>query len=219
MLPYLLASLPTPTLGAVPDLTIDAFLETCGRVLDAPRLATLARAAGAPPLRVADPAAPSGAAGAASSGATPAATPAATKRPLATAAERAWDELAARVDDAVVRARCARPKRDPEPFLRHPPGLRIEVEEAVARAFAAPHPGLRERALDELRWRLVDELARTAPDGFAALFARAVQLRLAWRWAAWDAEAGWRALEAGLRVVDATAGTPPGSAEGRVHDA
>jgi hypothetical protein len=195
MLPYLLASLPTPRLGAVPDLTVDAFLEACGRVLDGPRLAALGRAVGVPPAP--DPA----------------------RRAAPPAAELAWAERVAHVDDAVVRARCARTKRDPEPFLRHPPGLRIEVEEAVARAFAAPHPGLRERALDELRWRLVDELARTAPDGFAALFARAVQLRLAWRWAAWDAEAGWRALEAGLRVVDATAGTPPGSAEGRVHDA
>lgn len=191
MLAYLLASLPTPRLGDVPDLTIEAFLEACGRVLDGPRLASLERAAG-----VAMP-------------------PVAT----APAAERAWSELAARVDDAVVRARSARQKRDPEPFLRHPPGLRIDVQEAVARAFAAPHPGLRERALDELRWRLAEELARSAPDGFAALYARAVQLRLAWRWSTWDAEAGWRALEAGLRVVDVAAGAPVGSSSDRVHDA
>lgn len=191
MLAYLLASLPTPRLGDRPDLTVEAFLEACGRVLDAPRSASLARAAGV--------------------GTPPPATP--------PAAERVWAERTAHVDDAVVRARCARPKRDPEPYLRHPPGLWIEVEEAVARAFAAPHPGLRERALDELRWRLADELARSAPDGFAALFARAVQLRLAWRWAAWDAEAGWRALEAGLRVVDAAAGTPAAGALGPVPDA
>ena len=195
MLPYLLASLPTPRLGAVPDLTVDAFLEACGRVLAGPRLAALGRAVGVPP----------------------APDPAHLAPPLA--AERAWGDLAGRVDDAVARARCARQKRDPEPFLLHPAGLRIDVEEAVARAFAAPHPGLRERALDELRWRLVDELARSAPDGFAALFARAVQLRLAWRWAAWDAEAGWRALEAGLRVVDVAAGTPAATAFGQVHDA
>lgn len=218
MLPYLLASLPTPKLGAVPELTIDAFLETCGRVLDAPRLVVLARAAGVPVSAAgvaagpaADPGAPSGAA------------PVASRRPAAIGAERAWGELVARVEDAVARARCARSKRDPEPFLRHPPGLRIDVEEAVARAFAAPHPGLRERALDELRWRLADELARSAPDGYGALFARAVQLRLAWRWASWDAEAGWRAVEAGLRVVDLDAdvagGLGAGARDGRVHDA
>lgn len=194
MLAYLLASLPTPRLGDVPDLTIEAFLEACGRVLDAPRLASLERAAhGAPPPLAAPRAAP--------------------------AAERSWSELAAYVDDAVVRVRAERTSRDPDPFLRHPPGLRIDVQEAVARAYAAPHPGLRERALDELRWRLAEELARSAPDGFGALYARAVQLRLAWRWATWDAEAGWRALEAGLRVVDVAAGTPAGSAVDQVHDA
>ncbi len=191
MLAYLLASLPTPRLGDVPDLTIEAFLEACGRVLDAPRLASLARAAGV--------------------AATPVATP--------PAAERAWSELAAHVDDAVVRARAERSKRDPDPFLRRPPGIRVDVREAVERAFETPHPGLRERALDELRWRLVEEGARAAPDGFGALFARAVQLRLAWRWATWDAEAGWRALEAGLRVVDVAAGSPAGSSIDGVHDA
>ena len=194
MLTYLLASLPTPRLGDVPDLTIVAFLEACGRVLDAPRLASLGRAARVAPPRFAAPRA-------------------------APAAERTWSELAAYVDDAVVRVRAGRMSRDPDPFLRNPPGLRIDVQEAVARAFAAPHPGLRERALDELRWRLVDEGARSAPDGFAALFARAVHLRLAWRWATWDAEAGWRTLEAGLRVVDLAAGSPVETADGRVHDA
>lgn len=206
MLPYLLASLPTPRLGDVPEHTVEAFLEACGRALDAPRRAALARAFGAAPA------------------------PGTARRPTIRPEERAWGELAARVDEAVVLARCARQKRDPEPFLRHLPGLRIDVQEAVARAFAAPHPGLRERLLDELRWRLVEELARSAPDGFAALFARAVQLRLAWRWATWDAEAGWRALELGLRVVDEAAGVPAaagaagaaplgGSAFGQVRDA
>jgi hypothetical protein len=201
MLPYLLASLPTFALGARPTLTTEAFLEACGRVLDARRLAALARAVGV------------------------AAAPTAAQH--APAEERAWGVLDARIEDAVVRARCARAQRDPTPFLRHPPGLRLDVEEAVARAFATPHPGVRERALDELRWRLADELARTAPDGFAALFARAVQLRLASRWAAWDTEAGWRVLEADLRSVDAAAeahgadgfGAGSGNAAGAVHDA
>ncbi|MFN2323512.1 MAG: hypothetical protein ABR510_11205 [Trueperaceae bacterium] len=203
MLPYLLASFPTPRLGQVPELTLGGFLEACGRMLDEPRFAALVRAVTVPPL----PSLP-GLAVASGSAALPDSAPPSWP----TSAESV---LAAHVDDAVVRARCVRQKRDPEPFLRHPPGLRVDVEEAVARAFAAPHPGLRERALDELRWRLADELARSAPDGFAALYAYAVQLRLAWRWVTWDAEAGWRAFEAALRVVDVDAGT----LASRVHDA
>jgi hypothetical protein len=102
----------------------------------------------------------------------------------------------------VVQRRSARDRRDPAPYLRNPAGFRVDVAEAVTAAFALPDPGARERALDELRWRLADELGRSVPDGFGALLGRAVQLRLAWRWAGWDAEAGATELEALLRRIE-----------------
>ena len=67
---------------------------------------------------------------------------------------------------------------------------------------ATPREMQPERALDELRWRLADELRVNDPDGFAALVARAVQLRLAWRRAGWDEDAGWRVLEAAQRRIE-----------------
>ena len=118
-------------------------------------------------------------------------------------AARAWHDLAAQIDDAVAVHRGANAQRDPTPYLRRPDGFRVDVAEAVEQAFARPDPGARERALDELRWRLSDELTVSDPDGFAALFARGVQLRLASRWAAWGAEAGWAALESSLRTLEA----------------
>jgi hypothetical protein len=175
MLPYLLAGLPTPRLGETPEMGTDAFLDACGRFLSEDRLRELAAAAGRD-------------------------GPAVAGRP--SAAARAWAELAARVEDRVVRARCARDGRDPAPYLRGPAGVRLDVDEAVAEAFEAPHPAARERRLDELRWRLADELGRAAPAGFAALVARAVELGIAWRWAGWDAEAGWAVLEAHLRRIE-----------------
>jgi hypothetical protein len=185
MLPYLLAGLPTPRLGEAPEMGMDAFLDACGRFLSEDRVRELAAAAGrdVPPV---------------------------AGRP--SAAARAWAELAARVEDRVVRARCARDGRDPAPYLRGPPGVRLDVDEAVAEAFATPHPAARARALDELRWRLADELGRADPAGFAALVARAVQLGIAWRWADWDAEAGWVVLEAHLRRLEPDAVPAAGEA-------
>jgi hypothetical protein len=117
------------------------------------------------------------------------------------------------LDAQIVRQRCMRDRRDPEPFLRAPAGLRLDLAEAVAEAFEAPHPGARERALDELRWRLAGELAATSPVGFVALYARAVQLGIAWRWARWDVDAGWAVFEAHLRRIEREAAAGPGGAD------
>ncbi len=189
MIAYLLASLPFPRLDEPPALTPDAFLDACGRVLSAARFRELAHAFAAP-VEPVDEALRTDAA------------------PLGATA-RAWDERIAHVDDAIVRARCASTGRDPQAHLRNPAGYRVDVVEAVARAFENDDPGARERALDALRWRLADELAATEPAGFAALFARAVQVRLATRRADWSADAGWARLEAMLRRIE----RPMGDAE------
>lgn len=195
MIAYLLASLPTPRLGDAPTVTSDAFLEACGRVLSDARNRELA-AAFAPPAEPTDRDARS------------------DESSLGPTA-RAWAERVDHVEDAVVRARCARTGRDPEPYLRRPQGIRVDVVEAVARAFDAADPGVRERSLDAVRWRLADELATSDPAGFAALFARAVQLALAERRAAWGVDAGWAALEAALRRLE---GPPEASRPGEAAD-
>lgn len=182
MIAYLLASLPTPRLGEAPAVTPGAFMDACGRILSEARTRELASAF-APPVDPAEAAAQD------------------VEPPLGPTA-RAWSERAAYVDDAVARARSARTGRDPHGHLRQPSGYRVDVVEAVNRAFDAADPGIRERALDALRWRLADELAATEPAGFAALFARAIQLRLAARHAAWSVDTGWAALEATLRLLE-----------------
>jgi len=199
MLPYLLASVPAPRRGQRPEVGVDEVAATCRRFLSEPRARELADALGADD----EPDEPDERPGVR-----------AEARPGAVA--RAWADLAAQVDDAVVRLRCARDHRDAAPYLQHPAGFRVDVAQAVAHAFEAPHPGVRERRLDDLRWRLADELAATSPAGFEALYARAVQLRLAWRRDAWDAEAGWRVLEAQLRRIEDAAS---GAAEGVSGDA
>jgi hypothetical protein len=192
MLAYLLAGLPAARPGSRPEITPQAFLEACSGFVTPARARDLAQVLRLP--------APPNAAGASDwSGA------AVGEQPH-DAATRAWLDLEAQVDDAVDRARAQRTKRAVRSVRRALGGYRVDVVQAVDAAFALPHPGVRERALDALRWRLADELAAAEPDAFAALLARAVQLRLAWRRALWDADIGWAALEASMREIEARGG-------------
>ena len=194
MVPYLLASLPTPRLGDAPDLPLDAVLERCAGFVGDDRARDLAWVLGVGPV-----AERSDAAADARDGQPSARVP---RPPLSDPATLAWAQFSDLVDDAVVLERCAKAKIDPQPYLRRPAGFRVDVSEGVAAAFDLPHPGARERHLDELRWRLADELRVGDPDGFGALVARAVQLRLAWRRATWNEEGGWRVLEAAQRRIE-----------------
>jgi len=192
MIAYLLSSLPTPRLGDTPDVRLDDVLERCAGFVGDERTRDLAWLMGVSPAE-----------GRPDAGAVATVPPGREARPpLSDPATRAWAQFSDLVDDAIVLERCAKARVDPQPYLRRPAGFRVDVAEGVAAAFEQPHPGARERALDELRWRLADELRVNDPDGFAALVARAVQLRLAWRRAGWDEDAGWRVLEAAQRRIE-----------------
>lgn len=195
MIAYLLASLPTPRLSEPPTMAPETLVERSRGFVSEERWRDLAAAVVVEhdPQGVRLGTASQRAAGGGAADGAP-----------HDAAARAWRDLSDQIDDAVAIHRGARARRDPAPYLRHPSGYRVDLVEAVERAFEAQQPAARERALDELRWRLADELAASDPDGFAALHARAVQLRLAWRWAAWDTDAGWSVLEATLRELEAT---------------
>jgi hypothetical protein len=180
MIPYLLASLPTPRLGERPEIGLAEFVERCRGFVSEQQWKDLNALLGPWPTPKATPEVPD------------------TRDP----ATLAWMDLSDQLEDAVARQRAARAKRDPSDALREPFGYRVDVAEGVAQAFSLPHPAARERALDELRWRLADELALSGRADFAELFSRAVQLRLAWRWDAWDEAEGWTALEAALRQIE-----------------
>ncbi|MBW6455256.1 MAG: hypothetical protein K0A98_05175 [Trueperaceae bacterium] len=194
MIAYLLASLPTPRLGDTPDVALDTVLERSAGFVGDDRARDLAWVLGVRPANER-----AGAGDDAVGEASPVKEP---RPPLSDPATLAWAQFADLIDDAVVLERCARAKIDPQPYLRKPAGFRVDVSEGVAAAFGQPHPGAREHQLDELRWRLADELRVGDPDGFGALVARAVQLRLAWRRAGWNEEDGWRVLERAQRRIE-----------------
>jgi hypothetical protein len=194
MIAYLLASLPTPRLGDVPDVRVDAVLERCAGFVGEERARDLAWVLG---IRPAD-----GRADVADDTQTTRSRPASLGRPRPI--RRRWPGPSSRTWSTTPSCSSAArgPRSIPQPYLRRPAGFRVDVSEGVAAAFELPHPGVRERALDELRWRLADELRVGDPDGFGALVARAVHLRLAWRRAGWNEEDGWLVLKDAQRRIE-----------------
>ncbi len=104
---------------------------------------------------------------------------------------RDWVRLETLVRNAICRHRATRwPDADVTTFLRPRRDISLFIEKEVADAFAKPTPLDRERALDRLRWVLLDELAGFDPFGGPAILAYAIKLTLAERWASLHADRG-----------------------------
>ncbi|HKI59068.1 MAG TPA: hypothetical protein VKA00_07640 [Trueperaceae bacterium] len=116
---------------------------------------------------------------------------------------RRWLDGERQIANAVARRRAPFWGSSPMGQAREHEGFRVLIEEGVARAYEAPDPLARQRALDALRWRLLDELAGPVPWGFPALLAYAQRLRIAREWAARDPSTGREALGRTLDAVEA----------------
>ncbi len=120
----------------------------------------------------------------------------------------AWQARETQLRNAVARARATRRRRDATGSIRPHTGFDVSIEEEVASAFDQPNPFDRELALDRLRWRVLDELAGTAPFAPSVALAYAVKLRLTRRWAALDTGHAQERLETALnRLPENTANT------------
>lgn len=97
--------------------------------------------------------------------------------------EGAWSAREIQLRNAIAAARAPRYGADARAVRRPHPGWDGTVERIAVDAFARESPLDREMELDHGRWRLLDDLARGRPFGAEAVFAFALQLRLAERWA------------------------------------
>lgn len=166
---YLIASLPGITLDASPRLTLDAFRSLCEDHLSPGDAAALERV-----LDVE---------------AGPAVGHPFTER---------WSARETQLRNAAARLRAAKRQQDAGTFLRDHTGFDVGLEDGVEEAFNQPNPLARERALDQLRWRVLDELAGTDPFGSSAVLAYAVKLKLAARWASMNAKQGQAKISAAI---------------------
>lgn len=107
----------------------------------------------------------------------------------------AWRAVDTQLRNAVARARARRLRMDAGPYLREHEGFDPPIEKAVDEAFGAASPIDRERALDRMRWNLLDELAGLDEFAGSALLAYREKLRLAERWAAMDETRGGKTVD------------------------
>ena len=107
---------------------------------------------------------------------------------------RAWRETQRRIEDECAVLRAARLGLDASPWRREIGVPDATLIAAVREAFQQPDPRSRELQLDVLRWRTLEDLARTAPFGLGAVMAYGLRLRLATRWSARTEAAGRQQL-------------------------
>ena len=121
--------------------------------------------------------------------------------PEAPGFEGAWAARETQLRNAVAAARAARYGGDARANRRPHPGWDGGIEKSVTDAFVKESPLEREMELDRGRWRALDDLARGKPFGAEAVFAFALKLRIAERWAALTDEAGRAKFEALLAAI------------------
>lgn len=103
---------------------------------------------------------------------------------------RCWQDGETELRNAVVRVRAKNRGADAARFIHPCEGFSVSVEKMVTDAFTRANPLEQEAELDRIRWAQADELALTAPFGFAGIFAFALKLRIAERWAGLDDDVG-----------------------------
>ena len=101
-----------------------------------------------------------------------------------------WFARETQLRNASAKLRAAKRQEDAGSFLKTHTGFDVGLEDSVEEAFNQASPLDRERALDQLRWRILDDLAGTEPFGASAVLSYGLKLRMTERWAAMDAEQG-----------------------------
>ncbi|MDR2849565.1 MAG: DUF2764 family protein [Verrucomicrobiota bacterium] len=111
-------------------------------------------------------------------------------RPLAHPFVEAWTDKEALLRNAAARQRARASGGDAARWLRPAQGCDTRIEAGVEEAFQEGDPLKREKALDRLRWTLLDELQGCDPLSVRVVFAYAAKLALAARRAALDPAKG-----------------------------
>jgi len=158
---YFVASLPMLSLTTPPPFSMERFLDLCDDQLSAPDRAAMDDLLAGPT---------------ASTGSHP--------------FVRKWRNGEVQLRNTVAQARAAREKRDATPFLREHEGYDLMIDEGVSDAFSQEDPLSRELTLDRLRWQLAGDAVGGNLFSESAVFAYALRLSLAARWAALDDEQG-----------------------------
>ena len=157
---YLVASLPSLTLGEPPTLTAERFQFNCTGVLSDEDMHELGRVLE----------------GRGDEG--------------RTVFSRSWHSMDTQLRNAIAAQRASATGRDASSFQKGHAEYTTQIDRALAEAFAKQNPLERELAVDHCRWQLLDQLGDAEPFGLAVVLAYALKLQLAERWAGLSEEIG-----------------------------
>ncbi len=108
---------------------------------------------------------------------------------------RRWYTTDGHLRNALARERASRLGKDPRTCTRVIKGSDTALDRDVSDAYTRPTPLEREKAIDRIRWRRLEEIAGFDPFTADAILAYGVQLAILERWARMDKESGASAVE------------------------
>ncbi|MBL7076985.1 MAG: DUF2764 family protein [Kiritimatiellae bacterium] len=103
---------------------------------------------------------------------------------------RRWQVADSHLRNAVARTRSERMRKDSGAYTRDVEGVDTSIDRDVADAYSRPTPLEREKAIDRIRWRRLEEIGGLDPFTADAVLAYGVQLTILERWARMDEETG-----------------------------
>ncbi len=110
-------------------------------------------------------------------------------------AERYWYAMETYIRNYLLRSRCKKPV-EIDLWQRPEQGVYPALDQQLHKALGAPNPLERERALDLIRWELLDEALLGEAFSVNALVVYRIRLLLAEKWQAHDAETGREVVSA-----------------------
>jgi hypothetical protein len=109
---------------------------------------------------------------------------------------RIWRDHEIQIRNTVAKLRASKRHMDASRLLHDHTEYTTQIDDDIEKAWTQPTPLEREKALDHLRWNLLDNLQGPDPFSLNVLLAYTVKRRLAQRWSSMDADAGWETARA-----------------------
>jgi len=103
---------------------------------------------------------------------------------------RRWQAADGHLRNAIARTRSERMRKDSGAYTHDIEGIDTAVDREVTDAYSRPTPLEREKALDRIRWRRLEEIGGLDPFTADAVLAYGLQLTILERWARMDKESG-----------------------------
>lgn len=108
---------------------------------------------------------------------------------------RAWRDHEIQIRNGIAKIRAAKRHMDASRLVHTHAAYTTQIDEAIENAWTQPTPLEREKALDQLRWHLLENLQGSDPFSFKVLLSYTVKRRIAQRWTSMDTDEGLKCAQ------------------------